>query len=548
MKSIGVDIGTYSVKVAEVETSGKSFFIRSLAEYPLNPDPHFDNQINILEILRKIADNRDFAATTFVFGISQDRVTTRHKFFPFRERSKINKILPFELEDEVPFDMSNAIFDSKIIKFAGNIAEVIACAAPKSKVEAILHMAHDAGIEPQIISMDSSAIANTLENWDKAPSQEEALPEQNETALKSPPTGSNIVLYVGHNKTIVSLFKNQQLYGTRTIIWGGRNLIETVGKKYGVLYPEALREVQSKAFVLLNSEGASRDQVMFSDTIIEAYSEMVRELKLSIMELTGEHNCYVTSLQVTGGGCRVKNINAYLTQELEIPCNYYDPFQNIAGVSFEKTPAVVTSSGIALGLAIEGIKKGKNPPVNFRKGDFGLKNLTLEVFWQKWSYTAKLIMAGLAAFCVFSIFKDSFALKIATTAEERLIAIAKNFIIKKKVSSRDINNYINENKKAIDASKKMAGLLEMSSALDVIKKVSESLPEKAIDILRLEIENQIFIIEGTVKRQDQISKIENGLKAAAHDAKFKKTSPEVAKGPLAFAYQINVDRNIKAPK
>ena len=126
--------------------------------------------------------------------------------------------------------------------------------------------------------------------------------------------------------------------------------------------------------------------------------------------------------------------------------------------------------------------------------------------------------------------------------------IAKNFISKKKVSSRDITNYINENRKIIETSKKVAGLLEMSSALDVLKKVSEALPEKAIDILRLEIENQNFLIEGTVKRQDQLSKIESGLKTAAQDSKVKKTTPEIAKGPLAFGFQISVDRNIKALK
>jgi len=548
LKSIGIDVGTFSIKIAEVETSGKTFFIKSLSEYPLNPDPHFDNQINILETLRKVAENRDFGSTTFVFGISQDRVTTRHKFFPFRERSKINKSLPFELEDEIPFDMSNAIFDSKIIKYVGNVAEVIACAAPKPKVEAILHMAHDAGIEPQIISMESAAIANTIEAWDQAPPQEETPSEQGDTSSKSPPSQSSIVVSVGHKKTIVSLFKNQKLFGTRTIIWGGKNLIDFVSKKYGVLYLEAMREVQSKAFVLLNSEGASRDQVLFSETIIESFNEMVRELKLTIMELTGEHNCYVTSLQITGGASRVKNINAYLTQELEIPCSYFDPFQNVSGVSFEKTPTIVTGCGVALGLAIEGIKKTKNPPLNFRKEDFGLKNITLEVFWHKWSYTAKLAMAGLAAFCVFSIFKESFALKIATTSEERMNTIAKNFISKKKITSRDITTYISENRKIIDASKKVAGLLEMSSALDVLKKVSEALPEKTIDILRLEIENQNFLVEGTVKRQEQILAIENSLKMASQDSKVKKTTPEIAKGPLSFGFQISVDRNVKATK
>lgn len=94
MKSIGVDIGSSSVKIAEIETSNTGYALTRFAEFPLSTDPGRDNQLEIIEILRRVAGQSDLHHTRFVFGVRQGQVSTRLKHFPFKERHKVLKKSP----------------------------------------------------------------------------------------------------------------------------------------------------------------------------------------------------------------------------------------------------------------------------------------------------------------------------------------------------------------------------------------------------------------------------------------------------------------------
>lgn len=546
MKSIGIDIGTYSIKVAEVVTSGKSVSIRSLSEFPLNSDPNADNQIAVLETLRNVASAHDPNTTTFVLAISQDKVTTRQRFFPFSERKKIVKSLPFELEEEIPFDISNAIFDAKYVRQMENVTEVLACTTPKTRVESVLQVAHDAGIEPQIVSMESAAHANCVEGWyPDIPKEKPAGPTTLEEGTKPPPDDATLLVDIGHKKTIVSVFRRGRMMATRTISWGGKNLIEAVSKKYGVLYQEGLRETQAKAFILISPDGASRDQIVFSDTIAESFNEMIKELKLTLMEITTDYNVFFTSLQLTGGVSRVRNLNAHITQALEIPCNYFDPFGVFPAVGFEKTQVIMSGSTTAVGLAIEGIKRAKNPAINFRKMEFALQSASWDLFWEKWQHTTQIVGVGLAAIFVYAITIDSVSFSLAERSEEALKKVAGNVLNKKSVRTTEVESYIREQNRQIENQAKLAGLMGMNSSLDIIKRLSQALPEKSIDILRLDIDKQTLSIEGTFKDPSKKNSVESGLKSISLRGKINKKVPLKAVGTSGFSYEIEVDRNIK---
>ena len=95
MRSLGIDIGHFSVKIAEVEAANKSFTLTRLDEFPLSTDPTKDTDIEVLDILRNLAQQYDSAHTTFVFSLPQEQVVLRNREFPFRERHKILKSIPF---------------------------------------------------------------------------------------------------------------------------------------------------------------------------------------------------------------------------------------------------------------------------------------------------------------------------------------------------------------------------------------------------------------------------------------------------------------------
>ena len=125
MGSIGIDVGSFSVKVAKVKPSNRGYELVQLSEYPLSQDPSKDNQIEVIEILRDVQNRFYVEGDVYVVGAHQYEVSVRRKEFPFRERHKILKSLPFELEDDIPFSHENSVYDAKITHFVGPTAHLL---------------------------------------------------------------------------------------------------------------------------------------------------------------------------------------------------------------------------------------------------------------------------------------------------------------------------------------------------------------------------------------------------------------------------------------
>ena len=75
MMSVGVDIGSYSIKVAEVEITSKSYIIRKVYEFPLSLDLTKDKKIEIIDTLRTLFQQYNFEKTHFVFAVPQKSVS-----------------------------------------------------------------------------------------------------------------------------------------------------------------------------------------------------------------------------------------------------------------------------------------------------------------------------------------------------------------------------------------------------------------------------------------------------------------------------------------
>src|SRR4051812_40104088 len=104
MLSVGIDIGSSSIKVAEIAVGNRVHRLNRCLEFPFRLDPNFDLRIEILDALRKVAAHYHEQEVQFTLALSQRSVSVRTVAFPFRERHKVQKSLAFELEDEVPFD------------------------------------------------------------------------------------------------------------------------------------------------------------------------------------------------------------------------------------------------------------------------------------------------------------------------------------------------------------------------------------------------------------------------------------------------------------
>jgi general secretion pathway protein L len=552
MKSVGIDIGSSHIKVVEIQSTSKGFQVLSYQIHALTRPPGSDQDIEIIEYLRELSSRFDPTATRFAFAIRQDRVAIRNKIFPFRDRIKINKSLAFELEEDIPFSSDSAVFDAKIVQYHGNSTEILACAVPNQHIKNLLQLLSDGNIAPYVVSTEGVAFANIFEKWNEVPPQFPPINLELEESGTRRNRPISIVLNIGHTRTLVCAFEAYQLVGVRSILWGGAQIVDAIAKKYNLPPKEAQKEMESKAFILHTQQEANYEAKIFSDLIAKNVRDLARDLQLVLLEFGAEFNGQIQRVDMTGGVSMIQGLGPFLTQLLEVPVNRIPTLNNFPNVFFEKSDLTQSRLSIALGLAVEALRKPRNPAVNFLKGVFAKQSNAARLFWQNWGSTLQWTGALVLVLFAWTMTRDHFADALELAAKANLRQQAKNVagLTGKAASEARIKDYIRSNNKRAEDIRKIISLANMNSAMEVFKKVNDAAPSKSstsLDVRLLNIQDNRVLMEGYVASPKELTLLQQALVNAADDGHIQvvKSTLPPWKNKTTFALAFQVDRNIQ---
>ncbi len=555
MRSIGLDIGEYSIKIVELSLNKKNIVIHQLQEKVLNPQlTGHDKELEAIEFVRTFIASGDFLQSRWVLAVPQDHVTTRFKTFPFSDRIKIQKSLSFEMEEDIPFDTENCIFDAKLIQTTGLTANVLASVIPKNHIEKIIDLAASFGIQIHILTIEGLAFANLIENWDQpVPAIQETQFEidQIEKTKKS----FQVILNMGHEKTLFTAYEDNRLVFVRSLYWGAHQIVQEIIKKNQITQIEALHILQNQGLVLLNKQGASFEQTQISNTISKSLRELVRDLQMTLLELQSEFNADVVQINFTGGAALLPNLGGFLTQHLEIACNPISLLQNYSNsiLNFTSPDQAFTTEcrfASAMSFALEGFKKPRNPAINLLKGEFVKQNDRLKVFWQQWGATLQVGLASFVVFVLWASFRDNFSSLLLEKADDAIVTQAKSVarLPKKQANETGVKKYIKENKKKAAELKLVSQVAQMNSALDLLKKVSEATPAKdqiKMDLMTFSVKDDMVQMTGYVNSPKELSLVTQKLETISVGP-LVQLNANLAAPPnrVAFNISFKVDRGI----
>lgn len=93
--------------------------------------------------------------------MSTDHVAFRRVTLPFSDRAKIDQVLKFEIESELPqFDIDEVVVDYHVMSENDSGAELLVSAVPKHDVQTVIAACEKAGIEPLEIELEATAMVN----------------------------------------------------------------------------------------------------------------------------------------------------------------------------------------------------------------------------------------------------------------------------------------------------------------------------------------------------------------------------------------------------
>jgi len=174
--SVGLDVGSSSVKVVRLAHSGESAKLLGLAIAEVNDAPLYGvderegRRERMVDAIRSALEGAGVARKTqdtVVTAIGGPQVSIRHVPFPRMSEQDLVASVQWEAKKHVPFDTTNAVIGYQLMdradKGSDEEMQVLLTAAENSIVDSHIALLMAAGIEPSIVDLAPLALMNEVE-------------------------------------------------------------------------------------------------------------------------------------------------------------------------------------------------------------------------------------------------------------------------------------------------------------------------------------------------------------------------------------------------
>src|SRR5437868_13457059 len=267
---VTVNLGSQTISLAEFRRKGKAGLI--LHSYRVR-DVMSENPVDPLRLgqttdaLREILAELGIKSVRVNYAVPTQSVFTRFVKLPAVEEEKIERIIAFEAQQNVPFPISEVVWDYQLV--GGGTEEqlqVVLVAIKSDLLEALNEAVEAAGLRPVIIDVATMALANAFRyNYDEF-------------------EGCSLLVDIGARTTNLIFIEGDKIF-TGNVPRGGRPITSALAKELNESFSRAeARKKESKFISLIGTAGetpgASIDPL--SKTILSTMTRLHAEIMRSI--------------------------------------------------------------------------------------------------------------------------------------------------------------------------------------------------------------------------------------------------------------------------
>jgi len=225
--SVGLSIGTSSIKLVELKNSGKERKLLHFGTIQLPEDAIVNreivNHIAVVDSLKTLVNQIRLKSKRVCISLSGTSVILKRMSLEVQDMKELQEQVFWEAEQYLPFDVSEVVMDFQVLsKSADGRVDIILVAVKKSVLESFMGCVTDAGLKPQVVDVDFFALENLVEaNYPMNSSEAVAIADIGASSLK---------LAIIHNGMPVF---------TKDTAIGGRNLTAEIQKHLDLSYEDA---------------------------------------------------------------------------------------------------------------------------------------------------------------------------------------------------------------------------------------------------------------------------------------------------------------------
>ncbi|MFK7927236.1 MAG: type II secretion system protein GspL [Myxococcota bacterium] len=239
---VALDLGTRNVKATVWNTSGrKATFTERLLE-PVPQDeahpPDLERQLLALEAMLEAHPELAAAGNVVAATFGGRHLSMHQVTLPFTDAARIDKTLPFVLEDQVPFDLDEMVLGYRIIT-QGDDTQTLVALAEESALKAMLDGLGARRVDPRQIVSDKELLVRWANNSEPRLPEPSGDPNEVQQAAWEPPTIA--IVDIGHTSTLITLAKDGVFLASRGIDVGGADITRAIQRGLNCSWANAER-------------------------------------------------------------------------------------------------------------------------------------------------------------------------------------------------------------------------------------------------------------------------------------------------------------------
>jgi len=341
----GLDIGSSSLKLAEVRRAGRGYQLINAGMVSLPQEAIVEGAVMnapavvdaILELLNKHKPGTRNVAT----AVSGHSVIIKKISLPRMSKEELEQSIQWEAEQYIPFNIQEVNLDYQILsgrrekdaKEGNEQMDLLLVAAKRDLVEDYASLLREADLRPVLMDVASFAVENMVE-------ANEELDDDEVIA----------VFNIGASITNVNVFRRGASLFTRDIHFGGNQYTEQIQKKAHVSFQEAESRKRGAA-ESARANDVVRDAI---DGVTESLlNELQRSLEFFLASADGEK---IDRILLCGGGAALAGLPLKMQNRLGTSVELANPFKSITAdpnrLETNSLQEIAPLMGVSVGLAI----------------------------------------------------------------------------------------------------------------------------------------------------------------------------------------------------
>ncbi len=341
--AIGLDIGSYSVKICEFADTGKGRRrLLKLGSAYLPEGAMADGTLQdseaVGQVIATLLKNLQIKSKKVAISMSGYSVIVKKINLAVMSDKELANHIQTEAEQYIPFDIDDVYLDFQDLKTNtgdSDRTDVMLVAAKKEVVDAYLTMLAGIGLQPVVVDVDAFALENSFASNGRL--------------------DENVALVdIGASKMSINILAHGTSILARDVVMGSRQITEQINDQCGFDPDEA-------EAVKIGRMDPGDQQACLEEVFARNCTQWILEIKKALDFYLSSHSEEgIDRLILSGGGAKIKGLDQLLREETGIRTEIFDPFAtaeiNADKIDLAYVKHIAPEMAVAAGLAIRTVE------------------------------------------------------------------------------------------------------------------------------------------------------------------------------------------------